>query len=190
MNSRLHQRARLVRSLPNEDSFPTGQTKRASRIFVDFMRLRIAVFRSTPPFTMALSHMAGGRRRVGRMAGKVDNWEAEWRKPRSGPRALCVVAGAAKQVHRRNPISMVAEKGFPSLGLGVRLPQIPSSWHAATNRAMLCRMAELLQFIWSVLTGLFRSCASREAEIAACAISSTCCIGNHRSGRHLAPSID
>ena len=47
------------------------------------------------------------------------------------------------------------------------LPQIPSSWRAATNWAMLSRMAELLQLIWSVLTGLFRSRASREAEIAA-----------------------
>ena len=46
------------------------------------------------------------------------------------------------------------------------LPQIASSWRAATNWAMLCRMAELLQLIWSILTGLFRSRASREAEIA------------------------
>jgi hypothetical protein len=32
---------------------------------------------------------------------------------------------------------------------------------------MFSRMAELLQLIWSVLTGLFRSRASREAEIVA-----------------------
>jgi hypothetical protein len=32
---------------------------------------------------------------------------------------------------------------------------------------MFCRMAELLQLIWSALTGLFRSRASQEAEIAA-----------------------
>ena len=32
---------------------------------------------------------------------------------------------------------------------------------------MFSRMAELLQFIWSVIAGLFRSRASREAEIAA-----------------------
>jgi hypothetical protein len=32
---------------------------------------------------------------------------------------------------------------------------------------MFSRMAELLQLIWSVLAGLFRSRALREAEIAA-----------------------
>jgi hypothetical protein len=32
---------------------------------------------------------------------------------------------------------------------------------------MFSRMAELLQLIWSALTGLFRSGASRESEIAA-----------------------
>ena len=42
-----------------------------------------------------------------------------------------------------------------------------SGWRATSNWLMFSHMAELLQLIWSALTGLFRSRASHEAEIAA-----------------------
>lgn len=55
MNSRLHQRARLVYSLPNEDSFLTGQTKPAPRIHGELLKLGIDVGQTSVAKYMAVA---------------------------------------------------------------------------------------------------------------------------------------
>jgi hypothetical protein len=47
------------------------------------------------------------------------------------------------------------------------LPKTPSTWHAAANRVMNCRMRDLFKLIWWMLVGRLRSRASLEAEILA-----------------------
>jgi Integrase core domain len=51
--------------------------------------------------------------------------------------------------------------------LDLSLPKTPSTWHAAANRVMNCRMRDLFKLIWWMLVGRLRSRASLEAEILA-----------------------